>query len=338
MSLRSPSTKRVLREPTPRDLLLNERFNLKLTLRAKVCPKSYVFTGSFVEKLRVDDRLVRSVYRVIEEYLKRPSIDVELQKLVSEVDFKLKSSIKLGPSRVLPRYDAKIVIPASAIKGAIRSRIEYKLSPEVSCYSVEQQKLKPMKFYERHLKFWGADVIKSRGSCNFAEDGKVCVVCDLFGSPSLASRIYFSDLEMTSGSVIRLQDLNVEVVAPASEFKSTVSIVNCDFLDLGLLFLGLELYSGSPILLCAYKYRYNPHAGGSKYKGQFIFGTLRFHLEAFSEVLTNKLADLLRKKLDTIKEGREVSKGDLIKVAKLELERQLKDHVFFDRGVMKIEC
>lgn len=338
MSLRSPNLERILKIPTSRDQLIDERINLMLTFKAKVCRGSYAFTGSFMEGLHINDRFIKLLYQVIEEYLKRPYQNQGFQKLVSEVDLKLKSLVKMKPSHKLSRYDMRVVIPASAVKGAVRSRIEYKLSPKVSCYSVEQEKLPPKNFYERHLKFWGDDVVNPRGSCNFISDGKVCMVCDLFGAPGLASRIYFSDLEMISGNVIKLQDLNVEVVAPNSEFKSTINIINCDLVDLGLLFLGLELYSKSPILLCAYKYRYNPHAGGSKYKGQFIFGAFRFQLETFSEVLTNMLANLLRKRLDVAKEYHEVSREDLIKAARLELEHRLGNDVSFDRGVIKIEC
>lgn len=345
---KSPDLERIVRDPTPRDRLIDGRVNLRLAFKAKVCRESYVFTRPFMVSPHVDDRFIRSLYRLVEDYfLRGANTHDDFENLIKAVNSKLKS-LKVKPPPKIPRYDAKVIIPASALKGVVRSRIEYKLSPKISCYCVEEQKMPPKNLYKRHLTFWGKEIDKPRGSCSFVkkeekekeeeESRKVCIVCDLFGSPGLASRIYFSDLEMVSGKVTRLQDLGIEVIAPQSEFKSTVNIINCDLIDLGLLFLGLELYSGSPILLGAYKYRYNPSAGGLKYRGNFIFGALRFQLEDFSEILTNRLASLLKERLGEVKGGRRISREDLIKAARLELEDKLRENVFFDRGVIKVEC
>ncbi|MEM2754604.1 MAG: RAMP superfamily CRISPR-associated protein, partial [Candidatus Methanomethylicia archaeon] len=225
--------------------------------------------------------------------------------------------VEIRPSRRMPRYLDKIIIPGSSIKGAIRSRIEYKCSPSISCYSVESRELPPKQFYRRHIGYWGENVVDARGACS---PDNVCIVCDLFGAPGLLSRVYFTDMVMSSGGVSFLKDLGVEAVNPNSKFNLEVNGVNFNFTDLGLMLAGLEIFTGSRVPICAYKYRYNPNLGGGHYMDKYVFGLVKFSINGFRENISRKLSDL---KLE-----------DLISRSREELTNTLGDNIDIRKGVI----
>jgi len=301
--------------PTPRDRILPDRFNVKLSFHAKVLENSYLFTGAFVKEVKVNRNFLNKLNYLTKRYLKG---EINEHNFINMVNTSLSNIIKLKSSNEIPKIKGRVIIPGSSVKGVVRSRIEYKLSPKYSCYSVESRSLPQEKFLRKHVILWGEEVTKARGSCR-AETGEVCLICDLFGTAGLSSRVHFSDMIMTDGSTQYLEDLGIEAVAPSSKFNLEVICSNADFLDLGLIFLGLEVFTNTPILMCAYKYRFNPKLSGKPYRGRYVFGLVKFNLDSFSEIFTDKLKDL------TI--------DDLKSRAKVSIE-SLGGDVMMDRGVL----
>lgn len=294
------------KSPTPRDRILDNRFNIKLEFEGTIPEDSYLFTGASVE--RIETGKITTLYNLSDRYIEGRVDERWLMNKVRDLTL-----VKLRPSRKPPKINEKVIIPASSVRGAIRSRIEYKLSPKYSCYSVEDRRPKMREFYKRHVMVWGEDVIKPRGSCNVKE---VCPVCDLFGIAGLASRANFSDMVMYKGD-LRPLDLGITAIAPSSKFKLEVTCLNADYLDIGLILLGFEIFTGSPVLMCAYKYRFHPKLNGMPYKGKYVFGKVKFALTSFEEIFTDKLRGLTldqlkskaREELDKLGQDIYIEKG-----------------------------
>lgn len=311
-----PPAQLVRKSYTPRDEVLDGRFNVKLIVKADVPDNSYFFTGAFVEKLKVDEESVDKLRKLAYEYL---SGSLSMEKLIRGIDENYKKIFSSKPSASAPRVGGKVVIPGSVLKGAVRSRIEYKLSPSVSCYSVMDQKLSPQLFSKNHLKFWGDEVGKSEGRLSCDPEEGVCYVCDIFGAPGLSSRVFFSDAEMVKGGTVNLRDLGIEAIRPGSSFTFEIDCFNFNFVDLGLVFLGLEVFTKSPVLMGAYKYRYLPKFNRS-YNG-YAFGLVKFTVGDVKEVFTKVLEGL--------------SLREIVGRAEEELKKELGGRVNFDRGVLR---
>ncbi|MEM5853769.1 MAG: RAMP superfamily CRISPR-associated protein [Candidatus Aenigmatarchaeota archaeon] len=267
---------------TPRNEIVPGRFNIILEFRAMVPSDSYVFVGGMIKELGT---WFSTLQMRIDEHVKKlkPIDEESIKKTFS--DF-IQTSRPTESTQFL-RYGQTYAIPGSSLKGAIRSRIEYKLKPfkvgggyrSYSCYVVQEAFSRPAK---NHINFWGEDVTYARATCS---PPKVCAVCDLFGCPSLSSRIHFSDAIMTAGQVKYVSEVRREAALPNSEFKTNVSIFNSDLLDLGLLFLGMEIFTLSPALIGAFKYRFNKKLGQDKLGNRYFAGLLKFELQSFKPLL-----------------------------------------------------
>jgi hypothetical protein len=304
----------VVKKPyTPRNEIQEDRFNVKLKLKALVPRNSYLVNCSMPTTIESDINIYKKLIEITDTFLHNGDISRFIRSVSNALKYK---TIKTE----FPRYRDTYFIPGSSIKGAVRSRIEYKLKPckgdgklkSLSCY-IAQNPFVDKRFAKNHIKFWGTDVTLQRQEC---AGNNVCLVCDLFGNRNLASRVYFSDAKMVKGDVEFLKDLRVQAAKPLSEFELTVTGFNLNFLDLALLMLGFEIFSGSPILLGMYKYRYLEN----KYKNYFIFGLLKFEIEEFLEIITNKLKGL--------------NIDDLKKIAFEELKKHDK-YVDLSKGVIK---
>ncbi|MEM3510685.1 MAG: RAMP superfamily CRISPR-associated protein [Nitrososphaerales archaeon] len=267
---------------TPRHVLAEGRFNAKLVFVAEVPKDSFLFVwagdAKSISLARYKDEVSKNLHKPPAELIQI------LYKLVNKIESDIKGK-KISGVRTPPSYgaDKQYYIPASSIKGALRSRLEYKFKPKevggklvsMACYSVQGWS----QSRGGHIQFWGKDVNYQReGPCNASLSEHVCVVCDLFGARSLASRVDFSDLKMVSGTIQNLSDLNLRVYGPEDKFSLSVVAHNANWVDLGLLLTAMELKSGSPILIGAKKYVYNKVVG-SLYKGRYSFGLLKFSLE-----------------------------------------------------------
>jgi hypothetical protein len=315
------------KEFTLRERLLPDRFNLTLNFEALVPENSYIFSGAIPEQLPEPKNFYDSIYNMGKRILsgEKLHLEEEIKRLLNGIDI---SKRKFKKSMSFPRLLNNYFIPGSSIKGAVRSRIEYKLKPtkvgdsfiSYSCYIAESSFLNRL-FAKNHLTFWGDDASYFRFSCNVP---KVCVVCDLFGTQSLASRVSFSDALLTSptsASLEFLKDLNIEAVKPNSKFNLRIDAINLNLVELGLLFLGFEIFSGSPILIGSFKYRYNPKITKKLYRGKFSFGLLKFNLVNFNEFISNELSRM------TTNELVEKTKEEL-------LNSELSNFIDYNKGVI----
>jgi hypothetical protein len=299
---------------TPRDKLGKDRFNVKLSFEAEVPSNSYLFTGAFISRIDIYSRQINILENIAQKYL---SGEIDEDEAINAI-YSQHRVIEIKPSKKPPRYLDKIIIPGSSIKGVIRSRVEYKCSPSISCYSVEDRTLPPQQFYKRHVKYWGRDVVNARGTCT---PDNVCIVCDLFGAPELQSRAYFSDMLMTRGETSLLSNLGVEAINPNSKFNLEVHCINSSFLDLGLLFAGFEIFTGSYVPICAYKYRYNPKIDGEYYMGKYVFGLVKFSIRGFKEYISRMLLNL--------------TLNDLVLKSREALVNTLKDKIDLGKGAIQ---
>ncbi len=314
---------------TGRDHVLPDHFNVILNFEAYTPSNSYLFSGAVPEELKEPHKLLSRIKAYKSRILKRKehlNID-ELKRLGKEFLVK-----KIAPSKSFPSRKGKYFIPGSSIKGAVRSRVEYKFKPfeisgklySYSCYSVESL------FFDKaravnHLKFWGEETRYMRsGVCR---SPNVCIVCDLFGSPNLASRVYFSDAYMVSGNTEKLIELEgIEAVKPGSKFKLSVNCLNMSLLDLSILFLGFELYSGSPILIGSFKYVYNPKVTTRRFRKKYMFGLLKFTLKNFKGYSFEN---------GEMKEMR--GTAELIeKVKGILMKSKYGEHIDFEKGIVEI--
>jgi len=283
---------------TPRDRLLPDRNIYILTFDCIVPDDSYLITASMPSEL---PNISNEINSIVKELKKSCSNSNEFYDQLWKQVRRIEDIKKNRERNIFPRINDKYIIPGSTLKGAVRSRIEYKLAPKnnksMSCYIVEDN------FYQgaiNHIKFWGNDVVISRPTCNI--NYRVCRVCDMFGSPSLSSLLSFSDAYLVNVSVEKLNDLGYEAAKPGSRFNLKITSFNFNKIMLGLLFLGLELYSKSPIILGMLKYRYNKKVG-NLYKNKYSIGLLRFELKEIKDHKgnvfdANKIIDECKRELE----------------------------------------
>ncbi|RLE81032.1 MAG: hypothetical protein DRJ52_05070 [Thermoprotei archaeon] len=174
------------------------------------------------------------------------------------------------------RYGNKVVIPGSTLKGCVRSRLELLAVSRDDkthfCFRVSDipRVFPPRKGQHgwRHYRIWEPSVGERRISTDGREacdttrgDYRVCVTCDLFGAPGLASRVLFENLYATVCELLSLRlDHNekVEAVKPRTVFSGRIVFRNLRPYELGLIFIGLgaEPSGGfKTILLGKSKYR-----------------------------------------------------------------------------------
>ena len=208
-------------------------------------------------------------------------------------------------------------IPGATAKGNVRSRIEFgfreKMGRVRSCFVAGGGRGS-----WRHRAIW-ADVIREQrpDQCKFdPREGmdKVCLVCDLFGTTSLAGLVKFSDLV---GRDTVLEDRNFDFnmklkVAPkGSVFRGRIDFFNLRPEELGLLLLGMGMQDGAegrPVLMGRLKYRHHDRIGQVRYR----LDTIRL-----SELSKGLL-------LEAVKPGEEVEgakvAGELIECARSKYE------------------
>lgn len=311
---------------TPRDVFLEDRSIYILKCRLIVKDNSYLFISEAPIKI---NNIVQIIENGIRNIKSKPSLDLNsIDAMVDQI------KVQKGQNIDFTKLDNKYIIPGSSLKGAIRSRIEYKFKVNngkiKSCYRVEGD------FFQskasNHIKFWGGDVTRSRGiPCDASRDDKVCITCDMFGAPSLTSLISIDDAYLEKGSSVRLPQLgNIEVIEPNSKFSTTIICRNFDYTRLGLLFLGMEIFSASPILLGMYKYRFNPVIGKTYFNNRYVFGWIRFELDELIECKKEK-NEIKMKRLD--KYDNDIKR--IVDETKKILEEKFGKDIDWDKGVIK---
>ncbi len=166
-------------------------------------------------------------------------------------------------------------IPGATVKGNVRSRIELGFREKDgrvrSCF-VEAGGGRGS---WRHQKIWEEVIRKQRpNQCEFKPQlgiDKVCLICDLFGTTSLAGLVRFSDF--AGPDVILAEedfDFNIKLkVAPKNSiFRGRIDFFNLKPEELGLLLLGMGMEGGAegrPVLMGRLKYRHYDRIGQVKY-------------------------------------------------------------------------
>jgi hypothetical protein len=287
------------KEITSRTKKLDGRFNVKLKLKAIV--RGYIFTRNiFFDIPKFED------FMKILENIKAKS-KVENKDIITLVNFYEKEIEKykqIQQIKLFATLNNKKIIPGSSFKGAIRSRIEYKFAPykkgnsyySNSCFSV----IGSYATYSiNHVNYWSKQVLPYKPSCRYDEEESpyVCIVCDMFGAPGLSSRYYFSNLVLEQGGVEILKEKNgIEAIKPNSIFKGEIIGINANFVELGILFAGLELYSDIPVLIGAFKYQHIPRLKKPLFRNNFEFGTIKFELVDYEpKDMAKDVKDLISK-------------------------------------------
>lgn len=237
-------------KPRPRDVINDLCGELHVLLEAL----TYLHVGFKQILLRVGEEHVKfalSRYQSIDER--------SVREVAFEEEYEPFSSLRGKP-----------VIPASSIKGNVRSRLELSFRAkggEVrSCFIRAGPPLprSPRRGAQgwRHYSVWGRVLEEDRGGpCDLTKAPEVCLLCDLFGTAGLSSLVVFSDLV---GEHVDLADLSLEygvrlkTAKPGSVFTGSVAFSNLKPEELGLILLGMgvrDSHVGRPVLLGRMKYR-----------------------------------------------------------------------------------
>ncbi|MEM0049614.1 MAG: RAMP superfamily CRISPR-associated protein [Candidatus Bathyarchaeia archaeon] len=263
---------------------------------ATLTADSYVHVGSS-EIFTVNENLLAKLIKSGERNIKRLLQAVELRERI--------------PFNV---SGGRPVIPGSSIKGNIRSRLELSFRPKDgyvrSCFIRASRPLikEPLKGTSgwRHFKIWGKVLFEDRESpCDFTRMGKVCLICDLFGTAGLKSLIDFGDFVGEGDARDMLEPLSLEyginllAAKPGSKFNGRILFHNLSPSELGLLFIGMKV--GKSVLLGRLKYR---HVVSGK-----TFGKARYDVKAI---------EFLRESRDFEVGGLRIKGGDRIEGEELD--------------------
>ena len=174
-----------------------------------------------------------------------------------------------------------IAIPGSSIKGNIRSRLELTLVPRegeaIACITyytyLQQEPLKGAHGW-RHYRIWREALELPRGArCDATKQDKVCLVCDIFGAPGLASLINIGTFYQTSKdeSLIKLEYRGERILAakPGTVFRGMIYFRGLKTNELGLLLIGMGQSTKGPRIVLLGKHKYAPFAG--KPMGRIVY-------------------------------------------------------------------
>lgn len=185
----------------------DERAVFKLTLDVRL--ETDLVTGDGMLSRRVNLRT--ELVRFDEHHLLDPSTwNRDLKSARRRLEEKVKNLFGIERERITSQArvlhangEWSHVIPASALKGAIRSRIELAFKPLDSvvpaCFSVPDGKTVP-----EHTTLYRESISLRRLPC---PPSNPCIVCDMMGiagertGGGLASRVWFSDLSLPKDSV-----------------------------------------------------------------------------------------------------------------------------------------
>ncbi len=293
----------VIKEPfTGRDVLVG----LTGVISYELVTRSYIHVGSGRSILGVSKDLANAVKRanILEDALRI----FKLPQYREGVRFTCLE---------LVRYGGKVCIPGSSIKGVVRSRLELLSSPindrVESCFRVVDSppmQVQPPQGSQgwRHARIWWDAPSQERVStCNPLEgDYSLCVICDIFGAPGVASRVFFSNACSDKVEVeTKVLDYGecLELIPPNKSFLGELSFTSLKPSELGLVLLGMGAGSDGTfkeILLGKSRYRIRRAREGSKLElGRVVFKLRSIKLRDYSlsEYLSNepKLKEILSK-------------------------------------------
>jgi len=255
-------------------------------LYVEAVAESYIHIGSGSIKPLFDLNKVKDV-----------SMD-ELEKLTSELKFL---------ENVLPSRSGNYYIPGSSLKGAIRSRAELMFKNQAgevpACFIVYNPREEPK---EAHLRIWGDVIFENRFKCDAGRFSRVCEVCDIFGAPSLLSKVSFGDLipvDSDPVEIVEIYNVPQMIFRKGTKFRGIIQFGGLENYQIGLLLHAMRVLDNKPILIGRYKYKKVKIEGREKYFGRLKFSITKIEpdnidiseaLSAFKE----KLGSFYREDLD----------------------------------------
>ena len=233
-----------------------------------------------------------------------------------------------------PLVNERAVIPGSSVKGNVRARLELSFKEKDgwfrSCFTETGRFQKgPSKDGSwRHFKIWEPSVKQNRivprkgggSQCDLGEGGKVCLLCNLFGTTGLIGLLEFSDFILSEGRLYPQEfkyGLKLLVAETDSVFTGKVRFVNLKPEELGLILWGMGLRDGRigrEVLM-----------GRLKYVGPI--GKVKYRLDALK---LSQFSEQLKLDSVEIKAGDEVGADDrlakeLVELARRTYEGELED-------------
>jgi len=276
---------RIIRKPP------SDRGQIQISLSMGV--RAYVHENSFIH-IGAGKSLV-IIPKELDNVTRKDKVIVDDLRRISQ---QMKSDVE-----PIFKVNGKPIIPGSSLKGAIRSRVEYLFKSShydvPACFRVQSRQpitSKIKKRFWRHFLIWGEEVVSEvRQGCD-PKRGSVCVVCDLFGAPGLLSKVFFGNalpindikLEVLTVRFGRGRLVKVEAIPPGSEFKFNVVVNGASLEQLGLLFLGMRLHEGKPILIGKFKYREVETNKGVLRFGRLILKIEKINVAPFSRNFIEK--------------------------------------------------
>jgi len=223
-----------------------------------------------------------------------PSVRGGREELVRAIEQKARELARGAVSEPagLLSYGDRLAIPGSSLKGAVRSRLELLFTPRpdgaiASCFAVQKPLAAPPSKGQhgwRHYLLWAPATEEARPmACGRGE--QACVICDIFGAPGLASRIFFGNLWLSGSREEWTEELPLDYGERVMAFKPGAKFVgSLDFLglrpeELGLLVVGMRLHEDRPILIGKNKYRIRKRADTGR---EIVFGRLSLEADAIS--------------------------------------------------------
>jgi len=250
----------------------------------EVCSKekhgveSYLHIASGDIELEYDRNSLESeINQILRQYGRIQPRDID--RLVKHME--IKNFMSFNKLKDITAGKETLAIPGSSIKGNIRSRLELTLVPRegeaIACityYTYLQRE--PFKGTHgwRHYRIWREALKQPRGArCDATKQDKVCLVCNLFGAPGLASLINIGTFYQTSQDN-RLKELKqrgerILAAKPGTVFRGEIYFRGLHTHELGLLLIGMgQSEKGSKIVLLG-KHKYAPFAG--KLMGRIVY-------------------------------------------------------------------
>lgn len=304
-------------KPRSRSEIGNERLCGFLEVSIEVIDGLHIGTGRLSFKAEK---------KVLDEFLSK--FDINYEKLGE-----LENKIFFDFAEFSSYHDGRVIIPASSVKGNVRSRLELSFREKgntvKSCLAQACSEGRSW----RHQKIWETWGDRRNTQCGFEKKKpeRVCILCDLFGTMGLAGVVRFSDF--IGDKNVKIENKSFEynvklcVAAPGSLFRGKISFFNLERHEIGLLLLGMGIENGAvgrPVLM-----------GRLKYRGKI--GKIRYRLEALE--LSRLSFPLVVEGLN-IQPGQKVSQNVIDKLVKAlvdEAKLRFKDELQIVDEVKRLE-
>jgi len=240
--------------------------------------ESYLHIASGDIEIEYDrENLEYEINRILRQYGRIQPRDID--RLVNYI--KIENLMSFNKFKDITTGKEALAIPGSSIKGNIRSRLELSLVPRdreaVACltyYSYLQEE--PFKGTHgwRHYRIWREALTQPRvAKCDATKQDKVCLVCNLFGAPGLASLINIGTFYQTSqdNNPVKLEQRGERILAakPGTVFSGEIYFRGLNTSELGLLFIGMGQSEKGPRIVLLGKHKYAPFAG--KLMGRIVY-------------------------------------------------------------------